>query len=34
MLTTLAGMNAMAVLDVNTDRIAEGDTVRCLRLLS
>jgi len=34
MLTTLAGMNAMAVLDVNTDRIAEGDAVRCLRLLS
>lgn len=34
MLTTLAGMNAMAVLDVNTDRIVEGDAVRCLRLLS
>lgn len=34
MLTTLAGMNAMAVLDVNTDRVSEGSTVRCLKLLS
>ena len=34
MLTTLAGMNAMAVLDVNTDRLPEGSTVRCLKLLS